>query len=100
MIHYIIIKFIDTVSNKEELSNQINELFLRSYGITGIHQVEVFSSCIDKANRYDLMIKMELEPEALEDFDSSVIHQTWKEKFEKYLAAKTIFDCNDNVKLN
>ncbi len=27
MTHHIIVKFIDTVSNKEELINQINELF-------------------------------------------------------------------------
>ena len=27
MTHYIIVKFLDTVSNKEELISQINDLF-------------------------------------------------------------------------
>ncbi|MFV0238819.1 MAG: hypothetical protein ACK5H4_02095 [Lacrimispora sphenoides] len=93
MTHYIIVKFLDTVSNKEELISQINELFLRATEIPGIQQVQTFSSCIDRANRHDLMIKMVFEPDILNVWDSSEIHQKWKDDFGKYLAAKTIFDC-------
>lgn len=94
MTHHIIVKFLDTVSNKEELINQIKDLFSHATEIPGIHQVQMFSSCIDRANRYDLMIKMVLEPETLNVWDSSEIHKKWKADFGKYLAAKTIFDCN------
>ena len=45
-------------------------------------------------NRYDLMIKMELSPRALNEFDNSDIHKEWKEKFGKYIMSKTIFDCD------
>ncbi|WP_313186673.1 hypothetical protein [Lacrimispora sp.] len=94
MTHHIIVKFIDTVSNKEELINQINDLFSHAAEIPGIQQVQTFSSCIDRANRHDLMIKMVFEPDILNVWDSSEIHKKWKDDFGKYLAAKTIFDCN------
>jgi hypothetical protein len=93
MTHYIIVKFLDTVSNKEELISQINDLFSHATEIPGIQQVQTFSSCIDRANRHDLMIKMVFEPDILTVWDSSEIHQKWKDDFGKYLAAKTIFDC-------
>lgn len=48
MTHYIIVKFLDTISNKEELISQINDLFLRATEIPGIQQVQTFSSCIDR----------------------------------------------------
>lgn len=94
MTHYIIVKFLDTVSNKEELISQINVLFSHATDIPGIHQVQTFSSCIDRSNRHDLMIKMVLEPDSLNVWDSSEIHKKWKDDFGKYLAAKTIFDCD------
>ncbi|WP_312426805.1 hypothetical protein [Lacrimispora sp.] len=94
MTHYIIVKFLDTVSNKEELINQINDLFSHATEIPGIQQVQTFSSCIDRANRHDFMIKMIFEPDTLSVWDSSEIHKKWKDDFGKYLAAKTIFDCN------
>ena len=95
MTHYIIVKFQDTVSIKEELISQINDLFSHATEIPGIHQVHIFSSCIDRTNRHDLMIKMDMDADALNVWDSSEIHQKWKDDFGKYLAAKTIFDCNE-----
>lgn len=93
MTHYIIVKYTDEVTDKTGLYNRINELFSEAVSIRGIDRVEVFSSCIVGANRHDLMIKMELEPEALKLFDASDIHQTWKDIFGRYIAEKTIFDC-------
>ncbi len=93
MKHHIIIKFLDTVSNKDELISHINELFSHAAEMPGIHQVQTFPSCIDRPNRYDLMIQIVMEPDALNEWDSSEIHKKWKADYGKYLAAKTIFDC-------
>ena len=93
MTHHIIVKFLDSVSNKEELISQIDVLFSHATEIPGIQHVQTFSSCIDRANSYDLMKKMVFEPEILNVWDSSDLHKKWKEDFGKYLAAKTIFDC-------
>lgn len=92
MTHYIIVKFNGSVTNKQELFHQIEVLFLPAAQIEGIHQVELFPSCIGRPNRHDLMIRMEMEPEALAAFDASEIHRAWKEQFGGYIAEKTIFD--------
>ena len=97
MTHYIIVKFTDTVHDKGELIRQITHHFAPAADIPGIRQVQIFTSCIDRANRHDLMIKMDLEEEALDVFDASEIHRGWKENFGRYLETKTIFDCESKI---
>ena len=93
MQHYIIVKFNENIE-KEEIINHIKELFKRTNQIKEIKKLEIFESNINLPNRYDLMIKMELTPKALNEFDNSYIHKEWKEKFGKYIMSKTIFDCD------
>lgn len=92
MTHYIIVKFTDTVTDKPALCRRIEALFQPAADMPGIHEVQLFTSCIDRPNRHDLMIRMDMEPEALETFDSSDIHRMWKEQFGPYVLTKTIFD--------
>ena len=92
MTHFIIVKFNDTVADRPALCRQIEDLFLPAAKMTGIYKVQLFSSCVDRPNRHDLMIRMEMEPEALAAFDASVIHRTWKERFGRYVLNKAIFD--------
>ena len=93
MQHYIIVKFNENIE-KEEIINHIKELFKRTNQIKEIKKLEIFESNMNLPNRYDLMIKMELTPKALNEFDNSYIHKEWKEKFGKYIMSKTIFDCD------
>ena len=93
MQHYIIVKFNENIE-KEEIINPIKELFKRTNQIKEINKVEIFESNMNLPNRYDLMIKMELSPRSLYEFDNSDIHKEWKEKFGKYIMSKTIFDCD------
>ena len=39
------------------------------------------------------MIEMTMEEEALEAYNVSEMHQTWKREYGPLLEAKTIFDC-------
>lgn len=94
MKHYIIVKFNDDC-DKEKLYGPIKELFNKSLEIEGVNGLDVYTSCIDLPNRYDLMIKMDLSLEALREFDSSEIHKKWKEEFGSYIESKTIFDCEE-----
>lgn len=93
MTHYIIIKWLDSVSAQDDLFNRISALFLPAGEIAGIHSVEIIPACIQSENRHDLMIRIAMEPDALARFDASEIHREWKVQFGPYLAAKTIFDC-------
>lgn len=92
MTHYIIVKFHDNVADKPALCRRIEALFLPAAEMPGIHKVQLYPTCIHRPNRHDLMIRMEMEPEALAAFDASLIHQEWKEQFGPFVSSKTIFD--------
>lgn len=98
MNHYIIIKFHNGITNQDGLCQDIAELFARSTDIDGIRQVHVHKSSIDLPNRHDLMIHMEMEPQALPIFDGSEIHRLWKERYAGYLVSagysRNIFSFN------
>ncbi len=94
MKHDILIKYKPEVSRerKAELIPEIAELFGHTTEIPGIHGVELFPNIVDRENRYDLLIEIDMERDALEAYDSSVWHRRWKEEYGELLAGKAIFD--------
>jgi len=94
MKHYIIVKFVPEITKKniDEFAVQIKELFDNTKEIEGIHEVNVFKNCIYRDNRYDIMIEMEMEKEALPVYDESQWHVLWKHEYGRFIAQKTIFD--------
>ena len=92
MKHYIIVKFSNDYDYLDKLE-EIQELCNKSLSIDGINKVEIYKSNSKLANRYDLMIKMDLTSEGLVDFDNSWIHEKWKNDYGKFIQSKTIFDC-------
>ncbi len=93
MKHYIIVKYNDSVSDKLKLLHEIQELFEKTTQIEGIHEVHVYPCCINRPNRYDVMIEMIMEKDALALYDDCEWHHIWKRDYAKYLEKKTIFDC-------
>ena len=91
MKHYIIVKWNEPGAMKNE-TPLIQKLFDGTLSIPGIHSVNVHPSCSDRSNRYDLMIEIDMDREALEAYDSSVWHRQWKEQYGCLLANKAIFD--------
>lgn len=92
MEHYIIVKFNNEIDFKK-LVEPIVKLFEKALEIDGVDKVEVYTSCIQLDNRHDIMIKMHVTRDGLNNFDNSYIHKEWKEKYGKFIANKTIFDC-------
>lgn len=94
MLHHIIVKFNDDIntSQKAQLIKQASELFQGLTQIEGIHNVCLHPSCIDRPNRFDLMIVIDMDKDALPTYDDCSIHHTWKTDFGKYIKSKTIFD--------
>lgn len=95
MKHYIIVKYKETVTeqDKKRLLPEIKELFEKTTQIEGVHQVNVYPCCINRANRYDVMIEMVMEKEALPVYDDCEWHHIWKRDYAEYLEKKAIFDC-------
>lgn len=92
MKHYIIVKYTDAVKDKAEMLCRIRALFSAAAFIPGVKGAKVIANCVDRDNRYDVMIVVDMEKSALETWDASEVHRTWKEQFGSYVAKKTIFD--------
>ena len=98
MKHCIIVKFIPDISKKIQKSfiEQIQELFDNTKEIEGVHDIKIFKCCVDRDNRADIMIEMDMEKEALEEYDKSQWHLLWKQEYGRFIDTKTIFDYNDD----
>lgn len=94
MKHCILVKFVENVeeSKKKELIPEIKELFNHTKEIEGVHFIEVIENCVDRSNRYDLLIRMDMEKDALEEYDACKWHKMWKDEYGDLLEKKAIFD--------
>ena len=52
----------------------------------------MYPCCVDRANRYDLMIVLDMDKDALPNWDASDIHHRWKDEYGGLLEKKAIFD--------
>ena len=66
MKHYIIAKFKPEITREQQTAMlpDIAELFGHLIWMDGINNVDVWPNCVDRENRYDLMIEIDLEKEA------------------------------------
>lgn len=94
MKHYIIAKLNEGI-DRNELIAPVTEVFEETLQIPGVHHVKVKPCCIDRPNRYDIMIEIEMDKEALPAYDASAPHKKWKEIYGGMLSAKTIFDSEE-----
>ncbi len=92
MFHCILVKFLPSVKDRQELTGRIQELFSGSGDIPGIRNAALYPSAVDRPNRYDLMIQLDMDRQALEAWDESALHRRWKEEFSPFLQSKAIFD--------
>ena len=93
MKHCILAKYTaDAYSRRAELLPRVREIFSAAADIPGVAGAEVFSNCVDRANRYDVLIVLEMARDALAAYDESAMHQRWKDEFGPLLEQKAIFD--------
>lgn len=92
MKHYILAKWNEQVTNKAALLAQVTALFRTAGDIAGVHGASVLPCCIDRPNRYDVMIVLDMEPTALSAWDASPLHHRWKDEYGALLEKKAIFD--------
>lgn len=90
--HYIIVKFKEQI-NAGSLTAPVTELFRKLTAMDGIYDINIHTSCIDRPNRYDLMIEINMDRSALDRYDSSEVHKEWKQTYSDMIESKAIFDC-------
>jgi len=92
MKHCILVKWNKEIKDKHELAKTVKTVFDKLLEMEGIHKVEYRENCIDRANRYDLLICIDMDKEVLPVYDGSAPHLEWKEKYGKFAENKAIFD--------
>ena len=88
--HCILVKFRER--GWEEELPAIMSIFQRTLLIPGIHTVTCSENAVHRDNRYDLLIQIEMDRDALEDYDACEAHLEWKKKYGPMLEKKAIFD--------
>ena len=91
MKHNILVKFNKDIDYKKLLP-EIEELFTGLRQINGIRDVLFKTNCIDRDNRYHLLIQIDMKKEILDIYDNSLIHKKWKQNYGSYIEKKAIFD--------
>lgn len=92
MLHHIIVKWKDTV-DKQETSQNVRALYESAVEIPGIRDVIIKDNVIARPNRYDLMIALDMDEDALVTWDNSELHLKWKSEYGSLIESKCIFDC-------
>ena len=92
MKHCILIKWNREVEDRNEMLGKVKNVFDQLLIIDGIHKIEYRQNCIDRANRFDLLVEIDMDKEVLPIYDKSVPHLEWKEKYGKFVENKAIFD--------
>ena len=94
MKHDILIKYKPEISKarKAELIPEIQALFDHTTELPGIHAVKLYPNVVERDNRYDLLIEIDMERESLDVYDHSVWHRQWKDQYADILEKKAIFD--------
>ena len=92
MRHCILVKWTDEIKDKHKALKSVKSVFDKLLAIDGIHKIDYVENCIDRSNRYDLLIRIEMDREVLPMYDTSAPHLEWKEKYGKFVGKKAIFD--------
>lgn len=92
MKHHILVKFVEGTELPPLLA-PIHELFAQCLELPGVYGLTLKTNCVDRPNRYDLMIVLDMDPEALPTYDASEPHHRWKADYGHLVAKKAIFDC-------
>ena len=92
MKHHIILKFADG-ADVPSLEAPVRAIFEETLAIDGIRGIDIKLSNSDRSNRYDMMIIMDMDQEALPAYDVSEPHLRWKAEYGPITASKAIFDC-------
>lgn len=94
MLHHILVKWTDEVTDKPALAAEVEQLFQGVLTIEGVHGVTVKPNVINRPNRYDLLICIDMDEQALSAYDGCPTHHHWKDAYSHLVAQKAIFDCD------
>ena len=90
--HHIIVKWNSFVKDKKAFLQDIQGIFDKLLVYKEVKSVKILENVINRSNRFDLMICIEMEEQFLPTYDASEPHHEWKQKYGKFVENKAIFD--------
>lgn len=93
MLHHILVKWKKRPADAAALCREVEEVFRPTLAIPGVHEVKVIPNVIDRPNRYDMLIVLIMDAEALPLYDACEAHHRWKGEYGALIEKKAIFDC-------
>lgn len=93
MLHHIIVKWKEQPQDVSATLRDIQTIFGGAMEVPGVQGVRLIPNVVDRPNRYDLMIIIKMDRDALDAWDHSDAHHTWKDRYSDLIAQKCIFDC-------
>ena len=72
--------------------DDISNLFHELTDIEGIYSVTIKQNCINRENRYHLLIQIDMDIDTLSIYDESNVHKQWKKQYSEYIETKAILD--------
>ena len=91
MKHCILAKLRPEAGDWRAYLPEIREIFSAAGDIPGVRGAEVLPSCVDRDNRYHVLIRLDMDPAALTAYDVSAMHHRWKDRFGPLLEKEAIF---------
>ena len=88
MKHCILARFRADAGDWRAYLPEIREIFSAAGDIPGVRGAEVFPNCVDRENRYHVLIRLDMDPAALAAYDVSPMHHRWKDRFGPLLEKK------------
>lgn len=88
MRHCILTRFRADAGDWQAYLPEIREIFSAAGDIPGVRGAEVFPNCVDRENRYHVLIRLDMDPAALAAYDVSPMHHRWKDRFGPLLEKK------------
>ena len=95
MKHCIIVKWNEIVTDKAKILDGVREVFADCTATDGVKGVEIIPNIIDRPNRYDVMIVVTMDKDALTAWDDSDTHKRWKSEYGDRIVSKAIFDAEE-----
>ena len=78
MKHCILARFRADAGDWRAYLPEIREIFSAAGDIPGVRGAEVFPNCVDRENRYHVLIRLAMDPAALAAYDVSPMHHRWR----------------------
>lgn len=95
MQHCILVKWTAEAGDRDALAKEAEAIFAEAVRDGFATALKIRRNVVDRPNRYDLLLELEMTKEMLPAYDASEAHRRWKELFGPKIQQKAIFDFED-----